>query len=544
MNVLFIIPARGGSKGIPRKNLRELAGKPLVHYTIKNALNAANNGDVYVSSDDDEILSIAAKIGAKGHKRADVLAGDDVTLDEVIFKAYEEIAAQEGKQYDLIVTLQPTSPLLKVASIEEAIARMAERPEVETLISARNDTHLTWKQADGAYVPNYTERVNRQFLEPVFKETGGFLMTRNTVISSTTRIGKNVELFELPPNEAIDIDTFEDWNSCEYHLRRKRIVFSVSGYPAIGLGHVYNTLIIANSILDHELLFFCDSKSELAFKAISEKNYPCYIQQGPQLVEEILALHPDVVVNDRLDSTEEDVLPYRSHGVQVINFEDLGSGARKADLVFNAIYPEKEKIKGHHFGPEFFCARDEFLLTKPRELQDEVRNVLVTFGGTDPNGLTLKVIESVLPVCQERHLELNVVTGPGFKDDDALGQIVGIRVHRNVGNISDHMRAADVAFTSAGRTTYELALLGVPSIVLAQNKRELTHFFAKQKFGFQDLGIGVEASAATIRKKFEELLVSKEKRAQMREKMLQTDLRNGKYRVLEKIRQLVRRELL
>ena len=111
MNILVIIPARGGSKGIPRKNLRLLGGKPLLYYSIKTALSSTFKPDVYVSSDDDEILNMAKKNNAKIFKRNADNAQDNTTLDPVIFECFKAVEKIEGKSYDLVITFQPTSPL-------------------------------------------------------------------------------------------------------------------------------------------------------------------------------------------------------------------------------------------------------------------------------------------------------------------------------------------------------------------------------------------------------------------------------------------------
>jgi len=155
MNILAIIPARGGSKGIPRKNLRLLNNKPLIFYSINNALKSKYITDVYVSSDDDEILTLAKKFGAKVYKRENRLADDKTTLDPVIYRAYQYAKKIENKDYDLIITLQPTSPLLKTNSIDLAIEEMLNDLSIDTMISAKNDTHLSWKFVDGKYIPNY-----------------------------------------------------------------------------------------------------------------------------------------------------------------------------------------------------------------------------------------------------------------------------------------------------------------------------------------------------------------------------------------------------
>ncbi len=239
MRVLAIIPARGGSKGIPRKNLRLLNGRPLISYAIDNALKSKYITDIYVTSDDDEILTISKKLGAKIHKRDKNLAKDETTLDPVIFNAYQDIKEMEGQDYDLIITMQPTSPLLRVESIDKALEKMTKERDIDTIISAKDDTHLSWRFENGKYLPNYKERVNRQYLTPTFTETGGFLITRKEIITENSRIGREVELYILNSLESIDIDTYEDWNLCEYYLKRKNILFVVRGNRDIGLGHVY-----------------------------------------------------------------------------------------------------------------------------------------------------------------------------------------------------------------------------------------------------------------------------------------------------------------
>src|SRR5690606_25395893 len=110
--------------GIPRKNLRPLNGNPLIFYAIQTALRSGFQPDVYVSTDDDEIGYFAEKFGARVHRRAHSLGGDLVTLDPVIFEAYQEICRSLSKEYEFVITLQPTSPLLTTSSLDQAIRKM------------------------------------------------------------------------------------------------------------------------------------------------------------------------------------------------------------------------------------------------------------------------------------------------------------------------------------------------------------------------------------------------------------------------------------
>lgn len=538
-NILVIIPARGGSKGIPRKNLRTLVGKPLIYYSIKMAQASSYVPDVYVSTDDGEIAAISEKLGAKVLLRDAVYARDDTTLDPVVLEAHQQAVNREAKCYDLIITIQPTSPLLRVSSLDAAIDRIIKNPEIDTVISAKEDTHLSWRREGERFVPNYLKRVNRQYLEPVFRETGGFLIARNSNFLKSTRVGTSVELYLLHGGEEIDIDTYEDWSLCEYYLRRKHILFVVSGNNKIGLGHVYNTLLLANDILNHRIEFIVDKDSQLAYEVIMSKNYPVRMQTEIDIVDDIRTSAPDVVINDRLDSSEEYITTLKRDGIKVINFEDIGSGARHADLVINAIYPEKEILPRHYFGHEYVILRDEFFLTLPREPEEKVRRVLLTFGGVDPNNFTRKVTGSIYQYCQDADIEIVIVAGFGYQKYETLSSFEGIKIIRNSPSIAEQMNMADIIFTSAGRTTYEVASLHVPTIVLAQNTREMTHFFASAEFGFLNLGLGAVLTKQEILDAFIGLVENYPARQYMSGLMAKSDLIGGRKRVVDLINDIV-----
>jgi spore coat polysaccharide biosynthesis predicted glycosyltransferase SpsG len=408
---------------------------------------------------------------------------------------------------------------------------LLEKPEIETVISAKDDTHLTWQKAGDEFVPNYVQRANRQYLTPVYRETGGFLITRASVIDEHNRIGKKVRLCLLSGGEDVDIDTYEDWQICEYYLRRKKILFVVTGNSEVGLGHVYNTLLLANDILRHQVEFLVDRDSRLACDKIAQKNYPVYMQEQPNMVDEILVRSPHVVINDRLDTVPDDIVPLKNAGIAVINFEDLGDGAKHADLVINAIYPEEEIQPRHYFGHRYFVLRDEFVYAEQPRLRERVANVLLTFGGVDPNNFTRKVLESIYGFCIESGIKITVVAGFGYRRFDTLEPFAGIDVVRNAQNICEYMAQADVIFTSAGRTTYEAASLGVPCIVLAQNARETTHFFASDEHGFENLGLGAAVPDGKILESFRHIVDSFHIRQHMSVLMKKADLKNGRARV-------------
>lgn len=539
LNILVVIPARGNSKGIPRKNLRSLNGKPLIWYCIQTCLRSRWKPDVCVSSDDEEIKNIARKSGASIIDRSPRLAEDATTLDPVIFDAYLQASQKKGKTYDLIITVQPTSPLLKTKSLDEAIRRMKANPDLDTIISATEDTHLSWLHKDGKFIPNYTERLNRQELTPEYRETGGFLICRSSVISKSGRIGTNVDLFVLDGPEAIDIDTFEDWSLCHYYLQRKKILFVVTAYPKIGMGHVYRALNIANEILDHEVNFLFDSKSQLGRDIVKQKHYPAFIQTHENIIEDIRQLNPDVVLNDILDTSSEYMDALNEFVKVVINFEDLGPGSLKSKATINAMYQDPGNADDpRHFGYKYSVLRNEFLMSPTKTISEEVSRVLITFGGTDPNNFTKKVLDTISDFCAKQKIKITIVLGMGYQHTipDAGPHVT---IHKKVSNMSEIMMECDLAFSSAGRTTLELAALGIPTIVMCQNKREQTHLFPTERNGFDNLGLGKDLTVDILFQAFQKAL-RYEWRKESNSKMIELDLTNGKSRVLKLIYDRIR----
>jgi spore coat polysaccharide biosynthesis predicted glycosyltransferase SpsG len=250
-------------------------------------------------------------------------------------------------------------------------------------------------------------------------------------------------------------------------------------------------------------------------------------------MEDIKHINADIVINDLLDTSADYIKSLKDMNLTVINFEDLGSGALEADMVVNAIYPEKYVLPNHYFGYKYFLLRDEFLYSSKKEIKD-VKNALITFGGVDPNNYTKKVLDSIYGFCKENSINIDIIAGFGYHKYDTIEEYQ-VNIHKNVLNISDFMLKADIVFTSAGRTVYEIASIATPAIVLAQNKRELTHFFASAEYGFLNLGLGTNVSNNEILKEFKELVNSYERRKYMSDLMKSCDLKSGRRRVINLI---------
>lgn len=534
MQILALIPARGGSKGIPKKNIRLMYGKPLISYSINNAKNSHYITDVFVTTDSDEIAEIAEEYGAEVIKRDESLSSDLVTLDPVIYHAKNCAEKIKNKKYDVVVTLQPTSPLLKVATLDNAIEYFI-KGNFDTVISVINKPHLSWGKKENKIVPLYKERKNRQELPPQYFETGAFLIAKSDAVKNNTRIGENVSVFEVPEEESIDIDDKNDWLLTENIMKRKKIIFRVEGYKELGLGHIYNCITLAFSMIEHDTLLVISEKSVEGIEKIRETNLPYKIIKNDRDIDKIIKdFKPDIWVNDCLNTTKEYIESLKSKIKRVVTIEDLGSGIEVADVVINALY-DSVNNKHVYSGYKYVCLRDEFQAEQPVKFSEKVKNVLIMFGGTDPANLNKMLYNSILKFSEKyKDIKFNFITGIGY-DNEKNGVITledkNIYVYPNVPRVTKYMKHADLAITSQGRTIFELAAMGVPSIVLSQNKREQTHLFARLEHGFLNLGIGKEVDQDLLENTLDWLINTKAIRKNMYDLMLSYQLKEGLQRV-------------
>ncbi|MGH2063444.1 cytidylyltransferase domain-containing protein [Aerococcus urinaeequi] len=541
VNILAIIPARGGSKGIPRKNVLLLSGQPLISYAIQNVKSSGFQMDVAVSTDDQEITNVSNQFGAEVIRRNKKLASDEVTLDPVIFDAVQQMEGKTGRTYDYVITLQPTSPLLSADTLDSAIQKMLNDETIDTLISAVNDPHLSWttKEVKGVVtvLPNYEARLNRQYLPKNFVETGAFVITKRHFVKPDTRFGKNISVYEVPASESTDIDTKQDWWVAEKQLSKKNILIRVEGYSEIGLGHVYRGLSLAYSLMDHNVTFVTSSKSDLAIKKLEDSFIKYEVIQEEHQLEEIIAKYDvDIVINDILNTSISYMEYLSQFSVRVVNFEDVGPGSALADAVINDLYAPQNTDSKYYWGSKYYLLRDEFLISKPSEFKEEVNNVFVIFGGVDPSNLTQKVLAAFEQINTNEDVEFTVVVGPGYAEfekiqDIAENSALNISVFKDVNNMAEMMKRSDIAISSQGRTMLELASMNVPTILMAQNERELTHEFGYLSNGFINLGLGEAIDSSSIALTLEWLMNTPQIRRQMHNQMQKKDLRNGFKRV-------------
>ena len=544
MNPLIIIPARGGSKGIPRKNVRPLCGRPLIAWSIESALACDHKPKVVVTTDDDEIALFAERFGAMVIRRPISLANDVTTLDPVIEHAVRELS-KGSELFDPIITIQPTSPLVAPSDIDAAITLFETDDSIDTVVSVVDDRHLRWTTNEKAPTPLYKTRMNRQDLPSTWKETGAIIACRSRVLCTGTRFGESIKLLPIPSDRSIDIDTNTDFLLCEILLQRKRVVFVVIGNQSIGLGHVYRALILAGELVGCDIQFIVPNGHELAAIRLSQSHYAvhsCAWEEIPTVIDQF---SPSIIVNDVLDTTSEYMESLLELKIPTVNFEDLGAGINLADLVINSLYEDNQDSENVLSGPKWFCLRDEFLHLSPSKEREGVHEALITFGGVDENNLTVRSIESLAPMLEQKNIHTTIVLGPGYSHQKTLQEAVDkfsshlFEIIPSTSRISDYMARADIAITSGGRTVLELASLCVPTIVICQNKRETTHAFASEENGVSNLGLWDDTTCEKLLFSFAELATSEEKRIEIRRKLRGLDTVAGKQRVVSRLQRLM-----
>lgn len=228
MNVVAVIPARGGSKSLPKKNIRLLNGKPLLQYSIEYALDCKVISHVVVSTDSPEIAEIAQKAGAEvPFMRPSGYAQDDTRDYPVLRHALGALEKHYQNQIDAIALLRPTSPLRPPHLIEKAIGLLKTDPKgtsVRTVTQCEQHPFRMWQLQDGHMV-GFEQRVYesynipRQHLPALYFQTGDLeMVTRNTLLGGSVS-GNRVLPLILDPEDMVDIDHEADLHTAESRLQ-------------------------------------------------------------------------------------------------------------------------------------------------------------------------------------------------------------------------------------------------------------------------------------------------------------------------------------
>ncbi len=224
--MIAIVPARGGSKGLPKKNTKEMMGKPLIAYTIEAALNSKHVSEVIISTDDHDIYDIAEKYGAKKtFLRPKELAKDDsLAIDNYIY-TIEKLNKEFGYSINEFIVLQPTSPLRSSDDIDKAINLFKEK-EADSIVSCTEEHHpITWHKylkEDGSFEGIFADNIqNRQSNRPSFYPNGAIFVFKLDLIKCKKYYSDKSFAYIMERENSVDIDTIQDFDYAEFIMGKR-----------------------------------------------------------------------------------------------------------------------------------------------------------------------------------------------------------------------------------------------------------------------------------------------------------------------------------
>lgn len=223
--MLAIIPARGGSKGLPGKNIKLLNGKPLIWYTINAAVSSSNIDEIFVSTDDPEIASIAEKFGVNSFPLRPKELATDTSKSIDVYNFVLDQFRLRNKEFDEIIILQPTSPLRTTQHIDEAVSLFRAR-NAESVVSYCEEDHpISWHKyvgKEGEIISIFeSQSTNRQEERTSFFPNGAIYIFKSELLNRGDYYSNNSYAYIMGKDYSIDIDNQRDFEYVEYLLTKK-----------------------------------------------------------------------------------------------------------------------------------------------------------------------------------------------------------------------------------------------------------------------------------------------------------------------------------
>jgi spore coat polysaccharide biosynthesis predicted glycosyltransferase SpsG len=333
-------------------------------------------------------------------------------------------------------------------------------------------------------------------------------------VDQPARFGARVGYLVLDKRSSFTVHDLEDFWMAERLLRQPRILFRVDGGASIGMGHVYRSLAIAEALRQGsraEVAFLMSAEHGQGISIVSREGYPVRAASDDRLhtqLEHIRDFAPAILIND-LQRLDDDYLRALSHlGCTTVNLvdtlDDLDVTEHYKQVIVSVMNEERETPEAFYGGPEFAILRSHFS-GREKRVRETPELLLLSFGGSDPQGLTLLAARALAAL--PARVRLVAVTGPAFSHLDKLQRLAAelprpLELIREAAgqHIADLMQDADVVVCSGGMSVYEIAALGTPGVVLAQNAREDQRMRTFARNGtIEYLGLGSEVKQEALR---------------------------------------------
>jgi len=479
--------ARMGTKSVSKQNIRLVNDKPLLYYII-NTAKKLKHTDIFVSTDSDEIKEIAQLYGVHVIKRPRELSRDTTPAEKIAYHAISHLN-ERGMHYEKCLLASPHFPLINLNSIKKFFSLL--NSDIRTIFGYERQEATTYCRVIGKANSRITKLI------PI----RDYMVKRKKIISfycqdllMTCGFTKPEYGIQLEEDEIFYPENYHHFGILEKILDRKRILVRLHGSRLIGLGHVYNMLTILNQFRNEDILVMMDKKNSLGLKKLKENlyNVKTFANQR-EFFKTIDNFKPNIIFNDILNTKINYIKKLKKQNIFVVNFEDLGSGRKYADLVFNPIFESKDRFPNEFYGSNYACVRDEFRIFERKQIRKSIEKIVITLGGTDYNNNTCKILETIRNSKTLKKITIDIILGLGFVHKTELNSLISImkkdgykiNVIRKAELMSKHMIDADFVVTSNGRTVFEAASLKLPIIALSVNSREKQHDFVREsKVGF------------------------------------------------------------
>lgn len=545
--IIAVVPARAGDREVPYLNIKKLGPLPLIAHTLLQARESRYIDRLIVSTDDDQVAQVSEEYGAEAPFRRPVdLAGDIPHIQTVVAHAVEFIEAKDSVRFDAVVTLQATSPFRTARQIDEAIELLfRENDGVEgfdSVISLKEVRNLTWHMPKGKLEPLFEKEGRREDLKPLYLEDGAIRAFRREALDAPERLGERVGHVLMDKLSALTVHDIYDFWLAEKLVHLPRVLFRVDGGASMGMGHVYRSLAVAealSSVSHADVCFLMGADLAEGVQHVSRAGHAVRVLPGDAtsaggelsaIIRAIQDYSPNIIVNDRPFLEKDYLKSLAELGASTINLvdslDDIETPSELASVIISTMQQEQVDLDDYYGGPAFAILRDSFQERARSEtaIPESGRRVVLSFGGSDPQGLTLKALSALDPLLETLpELEVTAVLGPAFaygRELEELVETLGFepRVLRNVEHMADIFFEADLVVCSGGMTVFEIAALGRPGIVICQNAREKKRMEEFSRYGtILHLGLGTEVELGALRDAAASLLVDGERRRLMSE---------------------------
>ena len=537
LKVIAVVPARGGNNEVPYLNIKKLGSFPLIAHTINEAKLSQYIDRLIVSTDDDQVAQVAREYGAEvPFRRPQALAEDISEIKHVIRHAVETLEKQEGVSFDVIVALQATSPFRTAKQIDAAIEELVEK-ELDAVISLKEERSLMWHRPNDKLEPLFEQAGRRDELSPIYNEDGAIRVFKRRMLGSAERLGERIGHVLMDKMSALTVHDIYDFWLAEKLVRLPRILFRVDGGEKMGMGHVYRSLAVAEalkSIVSHaDVCFLMCAELPTGVRHVSGAGHAVRVVPGSDkvdtdgVIEVIRDYSPNVIVNDLPFLEDRYLRALASLGASTVNLvdslDDIERPDELASIIVSMMQEGEYELEDYHAGPAFAVLRDSF--QKKTQFVDQgitsikgTRKVVLSFGGSDPQNLTMKALSALSEVPD---LSVVVILGVAYGYRRSLEEFVTkaasqTTVLRNVEHMAEIFFDADLVLCSGGMTVFEIAALGRPGVVLCQNTRERDRMDKFSNYGtICHLGLGTEVPEQTIREKVEALFQDFGRRREM-----------------------------